>query len=164
METLEFIKSPYSFQRVRFQDCDPLGHLNNARYIDYALNAREDHLREFYQIQISDFLKQGLGWVVNKHEIQYLKPAYYNENLKIISGLIDVLDQSVLVEVRLYDEQQQLLKCIVWTHYTLISTSTAKKERIPDNWRAFFEARKQEEVHALGGITSRIAQLFPAKA
>ena len=30
---------------TRFSDCDPFGHLNNARYIDYFINAREDHLR-----------------------------------------------------------------------------------------------------------------------
>ena len=29
---------------VRFQDCDPFGHLNNARYIDYFLNARQDQI------------------------------------------------------------------------------------------------------------------------
>ncbi|MEM9981458.1 MAG: acyl-CoA thioesterase, partial [Bacteroidota bacterium] len=25
---------------VRFQDCDPLRHLNNAKYFDYYFNAR----------------------------------------------------------------------------------------------------------------------------
>lgn len=33
---------------ARFQDCDPFSHLNNARYIDYFLNAREDQLALFY--------------------------------------------------------------------------------------------------------------------
>ncbi len=30
--------------QVRFNDCDPLGHLNKCTVYDYMLNAREDHL------------------------------------------------------------------------------------------------------------------------
>ena len=30
-------KTPESTRIVRFQDCDPYGHLNNAKYIDYLL-------------------------------------------------------------------------------------------------------------------------------
>jgi acyl-CoA thioester hydrolase len=41
-------KTPISFYTVRFNDCDPLGHLNNSKYIDYFLNAREDHLKEHF--------------------------------------------------------------------------------------------------------------------
>ena len=29
---------------IRFPDCDPFNHLNNAHYLDYFINAREDHL------------------------------------------------------------------------------------------------------------------------
>ncbi len=28
--------------KIRFQDCDPFNHLNNAAYINYLINARED--------------------------------------------------------------------------------------------------------------------------
>jgi len=31
-----------STYQVRFQDSDPFRHLNNARYLDYFVNARED--------------------------------------------------------------------------------------------------------------------------
>ena len=34
------IQTPETIHRVHFQDCDMLGHLNNARYLDYFLNAR----------------------------------------------------------------------------------------------------------------------------
>ena len=29
---------------IRFQDCDPYSHLNNGRYLDYFMNAREDQV------------------------------------------------------------------------------------------------------------------------
>ncbi len=31
---------------IRFQDCDPYAHLNNGRYLDYFMNAREDQCVE----------------------------------------------------------------------------------------------------------------------
>ena len=41
-----------SNMKIRFQDCDPFNHLNNAAYLNYFMNAREDHLIENYGIDI----------------------------------------------------------------------------------------------------------------
>ena len=41
-----------STTHIRFQDCDPFGHLNNAQYLDYFMNAREDHLLANYAFDI----------------------------------------------------------------------------------------------------------------
>ena len=32
---------------IRFQDCDPLRHLNNAKYFDYFFNAREEQVLSY---------------------------------------------------------------------------------------------------------------------
>jgi acyl-CoA thioesterase FadM len=45
--------TPKSFYTIRFGDCDLFGHLNNARYLDYFINAREEHLKERYQVQLA---------------------------------------------------------------------------------------------------------------
>ena len=47
-------KHPNSIYKIRFNDCDMFGHLNNARYIDYLINARQDHLKDEYNF---DFLE-----------------------------------------------------------------------------------------------------------
>src|SRR5882757_9409616 len=88
---------------IRFNDCDPMGHLNNARYIDYMLNAREDHLREDHGISLSEFAKQGVSWVVTNHEIQYVRPALYNERVCIKSELIEAKESQIMVEMIMYD-------------------------------------------------------------
>lgn len=62
--------------KVRFQDCDPFNHLNNSKYIDYFINAREDHLLENYNLDIYTMaLKEGISWVVASNQISYLRPA-----------------------------------------------------------------------------------------
>jgi len=70
-------KTPHSLYTIRFTDCDLFGHLNNGRYIDYLLNAREDHLKTEYGLDLTDFYKQGLSWLVAGHEISYIRPAAY---------------------------------------------------------------------------------------
>ena len=70
------ITLPESLVIARFSDCDPLGHLNNARYIDYFLNAREDHLVQFYNFRLFQHVQQNqAGWVVSHTEISYVRPA-----------------------------------------------------------------------------------------
>jgi acyl-CoA thioester hydrolase len=42
---------------IRFQDCDPLRHLNNAKYFDYFFNAREDQVPKLYGLEIIDLIR-----------------------------------------------------------------------------------------------------------
>lgn len=45
--------------KIRFADCDPIGHLNNVKYLEYMLNAREDHVEQNYWIYfMSNILKK----------------------------------------------------------------------------------------------------------
>ncbi len=113
---------------VRFSDCDPFGHLNNARYIDYFLNAREDHLRNNYQMNLSDFYKNGQGWVVLQHEIRYLRPASFNDKVCIRSGLIGAGPDFLQVEMIMLDEHQRQLKAVMHTKFVSVSTRTGKKQ------------------------------------
>ena len=61
---------------IRFQDCDPLRHLNNAKYFDYFFNSREDQVPKLYGIQQSEIYRAfNAVWVVYNHQIAYIKPA-----------------------------------------------------------------------------------------
>ena len=117
-----------SFYTVRFNDCDPFRHLNNARYLDYFLNAREDHLRDHYQMDLADFYRKGLGWVVLQHEIFYLKPASFNESICIRSGLLAADTDFLQVEMLMLDHGRQQLKPIMHTRFVPVSLATGKKE------------------------------------
>ena len=50
--------------KIRFQDCDPFNHLNNAAYLNYFVNAREDQILEQYGIDIYKMTgaRHGLHW------------------------------------------------------------------------------------------------------
>ena len=110
-----------SFYTIRFPDCDPFGHLNNSRYLDYLLNAREDHLRDGYQMDLAALYKEGLGWMVNSHQVQFLRPALYNERVCIRSCLIGAGESHLQVEMTMWDENIKTCKALLWTKFTHVN-------------------------------------------
>jgi len=148
-----------SVYKIRFNDCDPLGHLNNGRYIDYMLNAREDHLSQYYHLSLPQFHRQGLAWVVKSHEIQYLRPAYYNEKVTIVSRLLELTDAYLLVEMVMYDEKMQTPKAVLWTNFTCVDPQTGRRK---SHSPGFMEIAAAMEVHAglaAGGLAERTRTL-----
>lgn len=147
-----------SFYTVRFSDCDPFRHLNNARYIDYMLNAREDHLKTYYDLDLASFYKQGTGWVVTQHEISYLRPALLNERICICSGLIGFSSEHLLVEMIMLDEKQSHLKAVLHTLFIPVSLTTGKKE---PHSNSFMEFISDKQVTGMdkenSGLKDRIA-------
>ncbi len=155
--TLE--KTPTTSYTIRFQDCDPMGHLNNSRYIDYILNAREDHLETFYDMRLKDFISRGTGWVVVNHEIYYLKPAVYNEKVKIQTSMIEYGNDHLLVEGIILDEAETHCKALVWTKYVYVNVRTGKRENHEEDLNQFFSNVKNEAVNVQQGVKNRLKQL-----
>lgn len=113
--------------KVRFQDCDPFNHLNNAKYLDYFMNAREDQLLEYYSIDIFKMAKTELkSWVVTSNQIAYLKPAFTMENIAIESQLIHYTDKSLKVEMRMYNESKSELKSLYWVSFVHFDLTTQR--------------------------------------
>jgi YbgC/YbaW family acyl-CoA thioester hydrolase len=152
-----------TYYTVRFNDCDPFGHLNNSRYIDYMLNAREDHLSQFYKIELGHFHKQGYGWVVTNHEIQYIRPAAYNEKVCIQSELIEAGDSHLLVEMRMYDEAINTLKTILWTKFTCVNMKTSRKEIHPEDFMHIANSMLVRDVKIEDGLKGRVTEFFRKK-
>jgi acyl-CoA thioester hydrolase len=148
-------KTPFSFYKIRFSDCDLFGHLNNARYIDYFLNAREDHLKDHYDLELKNFYVTGISWLVVSHEIIYRKPAIYSEMVRISSTLVKVTSESLLVEMIMTDEKEQHLKSILWTTFVPVNVKTGKKENHPASFMEFASGVENTELDISQGIKGR---------
>lgn len=72
-----------SYVRVRFQECDPLGHVNNAIYLTYLEQVAIDHANAVGWS--SEKLREETGalFVARKHEIEYLRPAREGDFLQV---------------------------------------------------------------------------------
>src|SRR5262245_41182489 len=134
---------------VRFSDCDPFGHLNNARYIDYFLNAREDHLKTYYDMDLRSFYQQGLSWVVAGHEILYLRAANYNDRVVIYSSCIHAADDTLVVELAMLDEKESHYKSLLWTRFVPVNVKTGKREMHPQSFMDFANGVLLQDVDLL---------------
>lgn len=151
---------PSSFYTVRFNDCDPHGHLNNSNYINYFLNAREDHLKAAYGVDLREWASRGWGFVVSHHEIQYIRAVVYNDTVSIRSALIGYGDNYLDVEMLMYDQEQQSLKAILWTRFTHINPRTGRKEDLTPEIVEFAGQILVPGIDHEKGMGARIAVLL----
>jgi YbgC/YbaW family acyl-CoA thioester hydrolase len=124
---------------IRFSDCDPFNHLNNSRYIDYFINAREDHLFAHGFNMYQWAIEKALGWVVNLNQIAYLKPAFLNERVVIQTTLLLMKEKEVLIECRMWNKQKAVLKSLLWSHCTHFNLKTQRSEVHSQELNDFFK-------------------------
>ena len=124
---------------VRFQDCDPFQHLNNARYLDYFLNAREDQLANFYGFNIFEHTQtEKQAWVVTRTHIAYLAPAHVMESILIQTRLIHMSDTLIVVEGIMFDQHMKRAKAVVWMEFAYVSLVTGRPAKHADELMQLF--------------------------
>jgi len=139
MRTLE--KTLESKAKIRFQDCDPFNHLNNAAYINYLINAREDQLIEYYDIDIYKLGKtEGKSWVVGSNQIAYLRPAFLMEAIVIDSQLIGFTNSTLKVEMRMWNKDKTELKAVMWSTFVHFNLVKLRSETHSEYFMELFES------------------------
>jgi len=137
---LQLPKIIESTKKIRFQDCDPFNHLNNGRYVDYYINAREDQLVENYGIDLFKIIKdEGLGWVVSNNQVAYLKPVFTNEILVIQSQLIAYSPKHLQVEMRMWNKDKSILKSVAWFNFVPFNLKRNRVEAHQEKYTQLFK-------------------------
>jgi acyl-CoA thioester hydrolase len=72
---------------VRFRDCDPMGHVNNAVYLTYLEQARFAHWRAVWGFNFEGLPEGTPGVILARAEIDYRIPARYGDLLEVRIGL-----------------------------------------------------------------------------
>ena len=124
---------------IRFQDCDPYSHLNNGRYLDYFMNAREDQVWHHYDFNIYDYSRTtGLGWVVSQNQVAYIRPALLMEEVTMESQLIVSKPKFIKVEMRMYDAARKL-KSLLWAEFIHVDIRQAKSVAHSEELQGLFD-------------------------
>lgn len=115
--------------KVRFQDCDPFNHLNNSKYLDYFINAREDQLLQYYNLDLYKIIREDkLGWVVSNSQISYLIPAFTMEEVIIETQLIQFTSKHLMIEARMWNKDKTILKSFCWMSFIHFNLKTNQVE------------------------------------
>jgi acyl-CoA thioester hydrolase len=155
------VKVPESKLYVRFQDCDPLGHLNNVRYFDYFLNTREEHTYKYYNLNLMELARQHrANWVVNHHQIAYLRPADLGATIFIQTRLIHFDNTTIVIEGTMLNKDKTKLKSLLWSTMRYVSQETGKPTDHPDDIMDMLEKLDNDDLmYDPEGFQERIKQI-----
>ena len=118
-----------STTKIRFQDCDPFNHLNNAAYLNYFVNAREDQILEQYGIDIYEMASTiGVSWVVGSNQIAYINPAFLMEEVIIESQLLNFDETNLFIELKMWNKDKTKIKAIMWSSIVHFNLMKQKRE------------------------------------
>lgn len=132
--------------KIRFADCDPIGHLNNAKYIEYMLNAREDHVEMLYGFSYEQYTQRtGNTWIAIRNEIAYLKELKYNTVVNISSRLICLNERVSKVEITITNTDNTIVHAVLWASAIYFNMKSRKSETLPPTEFAIFE----KELHPI---------------
>lgn len=133
-------KEVSSTAKIRFSDCDPIGHLNNVKYLEYMLNAREDHVEEFYGFTYEEYLKKtGCTWIAIQNEIAYLREVRANTQVIISSKTIEIHDRISKVEILMKSLDGKTVYAVLWITVIYFNMKTRQSEPQPEETKALFE-------------------------
>lgn len=117
-------------RRVEWQDIDMMQHLNNAAYLDYAMDAGVQ-LTSAYGWPMSYWMEEGIAFVARNNSIEYLKPAYLDDELEISTWLYDIRPATVTrhFDIRRAEANELLARIqILWV---MVNLNNGRPMRIP---------------------------------
>jgi acyl-CoA thioester hydrolase len=104
-----------------------MGHLYNAKYIQYFLDVREDQVQAEYNFNPIDHLSEtGRGWAVVQNQISYLRACHFNETVIIESFIRNFNSLLMEVEYTMWDVDHKIARSVLWTRFVYIE---AKKHK-----------------------------------
>jgi acyl-CoA thioester hydrolase len=121
--------------RVTPDDIDEMGHMNNVVYLRYAQDAAVAHwLATATREQVD-----GLVWVARRHEIEYLRPAFKDDELiaRTWVGEASGATYERFVEIRRAADDEVLAK--VRSVWALLDAKTLRPKRVTPELRLRFE-------------------------
>ncbi len=119
---------------VRFRDCDPLGHVNNAAYLTYLEQARLFYWRSMWGFG-SAAAAALPGVIIARAEIDYKRPAQYGQVLDVRLSLSGVGRTSFTYDYDIVDESGATV-ALARTVQVMYDYAAARAVPIPDEIRA----------------------------
>jgi acyl-CoA thioester hydrolase len=110
--------------KVRFKDCDSMGHVNNAVYLTYIEEARIDFFNNLLP-KDWNWIKDGI--IIRKNEIEYLKPLKFGDIITINTQISNLKTKSLELTHKIYLEKDlisQVKSILVYFDYSQNNSKT----------------------------------------
>ena len=118
-------------------DVDELGHVSNVAYVRLVQEVAKAH-SSAVGWDFEAYVRAGVVFVVRRHEIDYLAPAYLGDSLRVITWIETwrgaVSERRTRI-VRANDDRELVRSTTTWA---LVSTTSTRPRRIPQEIVAAF--------------------------
>ena len=94
--------------RVRYAETDQMGYVYYGNYAQYFEMGRVEMLRSL-GVSYKSMEEKGVMLPVLEYSSRYIKPARYDEELKLITRLPELPKARIRFEYELFNEQDELL-------------------------------------------------------
>lgn len=126
------ISKPLEYDRpVKPEEIDGLGHVNNQVYLDWFMEAATRH-SALVGWGIERMLKDGQGWVVRRHEIDYLLPVLPGETVTMRTWVETAERASSLRRYEIFRKSDGKKACEGCTTWVWIDYKKGRPTRIPE--------------------------------
>jgi acyl-CoA thioester hydrolase len=125
------VKFEHSFI-VKPEDIDRQGHVNNVRYVQWIQDVAVAH----WHNQATPAQLEAVTWVVLRHEVDYLRPAFENEEMTVCTwvGKASAARSERFTEIRRGRELLVQAKSI----WCALDAKTLRPRRIDDELKEKF--------------------------
>lgn len=116
--------------QVTPEEIDGLGHVNNQVYLDWLMAAATKH-SALVGWDITRLIAMGEGWVVRRHEIDYLLPVLPGETVRMRTWVETAERASSERHYEIFRKSDGKLVCQGRTMWVWINYKTGRPSRIP---------------------------------
>lgn len=117
---------------VKANDIDQMGHVNNVIYLQWAQAVAAAH----WENEAASEYQEQYQWVVLRHEIDYIKPAFIGDLLKARTWIESLEGARSIRIVEIKRGEQLIVK--TRTSWVILNANTGRPARIPAGLKAEF--------------------------
>lgn len=115
--------------RVRYFDCDPMGHSNNANYPKFYEIGRDELFRSlglpYREVEAAGFMLP----LVDLH-VRYIKPALYDDLLTVVTSVYEYPGVKLKFDYAIYNQRNELIN-EGYTTLVFVDMISRKPMRMP---------------------------------
>ncbi|MCF8463225.1 MAG: acyl-CoA thioesterase [Flavobacteriales bacterium] len=116
--------------RTRYSEVDRMGYVYYGNYATYFEVGRVEAMRAL-GISYAELEEAGIMMPVIRYEINYKRPAYYDEELTIVTRVKKVPLSRILFEYETWNTKGELLNTAL-TELVFVDNKTMKPQPAPD--------------------------------
>jgi acyl-CoA thioester hydrolase len=128
--------------RVRTYELDSFGHVNNAVYLQYFEQARDEYLR-LMGLSFEDFARTQTQFVITEARVRYITSAHYGDELVITGEIAELGPASSLFTYKI--TRGDTLIAEGETRGAFLSAATGRPIRIPEPFKSAFQAQNKAD-------------------